>query len=94
MQAVTRVNAEQASKRLTQEPTRRVIGGAAADGTVRANEDHQTCRGKGDGKHAKLTRSNTGSPSGDGRCDQPAARESQAGRFWGDGEARMSDEAG
>jgi putative transposase len=52
MQAVTRVNAEQASKRLTQEPTRRVTGRAAADGTVRANEDHQTCRGNGDGKQA------------------------------------------
>jgi hypothetical protein len=40
-------------------------GEAAADGTVRANEFHQTCRGNGDGKHAKLTSSNTGSPSGD-----------------------------
>ena len=81
MQAVTRVNAEQASKRLTQEPTRRVIGRAAADGTVRANEDHQTCRGNGDGKQAKLTSSNTGSPSGDRGCDQPASRERQAGPY-------------
>src|SRR5215468_5669697 len=81
MQAVTRVNAEQASKRLTQEPTRRVIVRAAADGTVRANKDHQTCRGNGDGKQAKLTSSNTGSPSGDRRCDQLAPRESQAGPF-------------
>ena len=75
------MNAEQASKRLTQEPTRRVIGRAAADGTVRANEDHQTCRGNGDGKQAKSTSSNTGSPKGDRRSDQPAARESQAGPF-------------
>jgi hypothetical protein len=75
------VNAEQASKRLTQEPTRRVIGRVAADGTVRANEAHQTCRGNGDGKYAKLTSSNTGSPSGDRSSDQPAARESQAGPF-------------
>ena len=37
-------------------------GEAAADGTVRANEFHQTCRGNGDGKYAKLTSSNTGSP--------------------------------
>src|SRR5262252_1938437 len=81
MQAVTRVNAEQASKRLTQEPARRVIGRAAADGTVRANEDHQTCRGNGDGKQAKLTSSNTGSPSGDCLGDQPAARERQAGPY-------------
>src|SRR6202171_80282 len=52
---------------------------AAADGTVRANEFHQTCRGNGDGKHAKLTSSNTGSPSGDGGRDQLATRERQAG---------------
>src|SRR5215467_10368305 len=81
MQAVTRVNAEPASKRLTQEPTRRVMGRAAADGTVRANKDHQTCRGNGDGKQAKLISSNTGSPSGDRRGDQPASRERQAGPF-------------
>ena len=75
------MNAEQASKRLTQEPTRRVIGRAAVGGTVRANEFHQTCRGNGDGKQAKLTSSNTGSPSGDCLGDQLAARESQAGPF-------------
>ena len=73
------MNAEQASKRLTQEPARRVIGMAAAEGTVRANEFQQTCRGNGDGKHAKLTSSNTGSPSGDRSLDQPATRERQAG---------------
>src|SRR5262250_2033390 len=62
-----------------QEPARREIGMAAADGTVRANEFHQTCRGNGDGKHAKLTSSNTGSPSGDRLGDQLAPRERQAG---------------
>ena len=56
-------------------------GRAAVDGTVRANEFHQTCRGNGDGKQAKLTSSNTGSPNGDRRRDQPATRESQAGPF-------------
>ena len=64
-----------------QEPTRRVIGRAAADGTVRANKDHQTCGGNGDGKQAKLTSSNTGSPGGDRSSDQPATRESQAGPY-------------
>ncbi len=54
-------------------------GRAAVDGTVRANEFHQTCRGNGDGKQAKLTSSNTGSPSGDRGCDQLATRERQAG---------------
>ena len=73
------MNAEQASKRLTQEPARRVIGMAAAEGTVRANQFHQTCWGNSDGKHAKLTSSNTGSPSGDRLGDQPAPRERQAG---------------
>src|SRR5260370_26862292 len=63
------------------EPTRRVIGGAAADGTVRANEDHQTCRGNGDGKQAKLTSSNTGSPSGDRSRDQLTTRERQVRRY-------------
>jgi hypothetical protein len=46
-------------------------------GQYERTRSHQTCRGNGDGKHAKLTSSNTGSPSGDGRRDQPAARESQ-----------------
>ena len=54
-------------------------GRAAVDGTVRANEFHQTCRGNGDGKQAKLTSSNTGSPSGDRLGDQPAPRERLAG---------------
>ena len=57
-------------------------GLAAVDGTVRANKFHQTCRGNGDGKHAKLTSSNTGSPSGDRLGDQLALRERQAGPLW------------
>ena len=88
------MNAEQASKRLTQEPARRVIGMAAAAGTVRANEFHQTCRGNGDGKHAKLTSSNTGSPNGDRSRGQPATRESTGWAVWGGGEVRTTDEAG
>ena len=55
-----------------------LCGRAAVDGPVRANEDHQTCRGNGDGKQAKLTSSNTGSPNGDRLGDQLAPRESQA----------------
>ena len=50
MQAVTRVNAEQASKRIMQEPTRLSIGeGRCADGAVRANRLYRSCRGNGDG---------------------------------------------
>ena len=40
---------------------------------------HRTCRGSGDGMHAKETRRNTGSPSSDRRMDQLAARERKAG---------------
>ena len=58
-----------------------LCGRAAVDGTVRANEFHQTCRGNGDGKQAKLTNRNTGSPSGGRLGEQLAARESQAGPF-------------
>jgi hypothetical protein len=46
---------------------------------VRANKLHQTCRGIGDGMQAKGTMRNTGSPSGDRRMDQLAARERKAG---------------
>jgi hypothetical protein len=42
---------------------------------------HQTCRGIGHGMQAKGTIRNTGSPSGDRRMDQLAARERKAGPF-------------
>ena len=56
-------------------------GRAAVDGTVRANEFHQTCRGNGDGKHAKLTSSNTGSPSGD-RCSRSTGNSRETTPPW------------
>src|SRR5215467_8649151 len=62
MQAVTRVNAEQAPKRATQEPILPQLEKAEAEGTARANGFHQTCRGSGDGMQAEETRRNTGSP--------------------------------
>lgn len=65
MQAVTRVNAEQASKMLMQELTWLISGKADAGERVRANRAHQSCRGSGDGMYATVTRRNTGSPSGD-----------------------------
>ena len=40
---------------------------------------HQTCRGIGDGMQAKWTMRNTGSPSGDCKMNQLAARERKAG---------------
>jgi hypothetical protein len=39
----------------------------------------QTCRGIGDGMYAKWTIRNTGSPSGDCKMNQLAARERKAG---------------
>src|SRR5258708_35957402 len=62
-----------------QEPTRPGSGKAEANGIVRANKFHQTCRGIGDGMQAKGTMRNTGSPSGDRSVDQLATRERQAG---------------
>ena len=56
-----------------------VRGKAEANGIVRANKFHPTCRGIGDGMQAKGTIRNTGSPSGDRGMDQLATRERQAG---------------
>ena len=56
-------------------------GKAAVDGETRASMLHGTCRGHGDGMYAEEIRGNTGSPSGDRGRDQPATRESQAGRM-------------
>src|SRR5215468_2015154 len=62
-----------------QELTHRKQGKADVDGTVRANEFHQTCRGSGDGMQAKGSSSNTGNPSGDRLGDQLTPRERQVG---------------
>jgi hypothetical protein len=62
-----------------QEPTRPGRGKAEANGIVRANKFHPTCRGIGDGMQAKGTMRNTGSPSGDRSMDQLATRERLAG---------------
>ena len=42
-----------------------LLGGPPLMGQHERIEFHRTCRGNGDGKQAKLTSSNTGSPSGD-----------------------------
>jgi hypothetical protein len=44
-----------------------ISGKAEANGIVRVNKFHPTCRGIGDGMYAKWTMRNTGSPSGDHR---------------------------
>ena len=78
MQAVTRVNAEQASKQVVQEPTRLSLGEGRRRCSSMSEQVHRSCRGIGDGMQATGTRRNTGSPGGD-RSGQPATRESQAG---------------
>ena len=80
MQAVTKVNVEQASKRITQELTRRHFGESRMPMGSTSERAHWSCRGIGDGMQTQGIRRNTGNPSGDraGR-GQLAARESQAG---------------
>src|SRR5215475_4075909 len=67
MQAVTKVNAEQASKRITQEPTRRKYGEGRSRWGSTSEQSCRSCRGIGDGMQTQGTRRNTGSPSGDRR---------------------------
>jgi hypothetical protein len=70
------------------------MGKAEADGIVRANKFHPTCRGIGDGMQAKGTMRNTGSPSGD-RGFGSTGNSRETGRaVWDGGEARSTDEAG
>jgi len=76
------VNAEQASKRLMQEPTR--PGFVGRPKSVEQYERTSSIRpagGIGDGMQAKWTMRNTGSPSGDRSVDQLAARERRARPF-------------
>ena len=66
-QAVTRVNAEQASKRAMWEPTRRKNGEGRrhwgmGGHTPRSDSNQWTHRGIGDGMSAEEIRRNTGSP--------------------------------
>ena len=77
MQAVTKVNAEQASKRITQEPTRRKYGEGRGRWGSTSEQSRRSCRGIGDGMQTQGTRRNTGSPSGDrAERGQLTARES------------------
>ena len=71
-QAVTRVNAEQAPKGLTWEPTRREIGEGrrhwgTGGHTPRSDANQWSHRGIGDGMSAEEIRRNTGSPERWGR---------------------------
>ena len=76
-----KVNAEQASKRTTQELTRRKYGEGRSRWESTSEQSQRSCRGIGDGMQTQGIRRNTGSPSGDRGLGQPVARESQAGPF-------------
>ena len=80
-QAVTRVNAEQASKRLMREPTRQRSGKAAVVGTgERHDPTRRSRRGSGDGMSAQRRSDATReAPAVAARDRQPDAREGQAG---------------
>ena len=70
------------------------MGKAEADGIVRANKFHPTCRGIGDGMQAKGTKRNTGSSSGDGSFGSTGNSREIGRAVWDGGEARSTDEAG
>ena len=67
LQAVTRVNAVQASKKLMQELTRRNFGESGNQWERTSEQAHWSCRGSGDGMQTQGTGRNTGNPSGDRR---------------------------
>ena len=65
MQAVTQVNAEQASTRVMQEPTRLSFGEGRRRCNNMSEQVHRSCRGISDGMQATWSRGNTGNPNGD-----------------------------
>jgi hypothetical protein len=79
MQAVTRVNAEQASKRVTWEPTRLSYGEGRSWLEDERQIPGQSHRGMGDGMYDREIDRNTGSPRGEGVKTQPVPREGKAG---------------
>jgi hypothetical protein len=76
VQAVTRVNAEQVSKRMMRRSTRRPFRGRL----TRLGDAQPLRRGSGGSMVHKESVRNTGRPRGVVRDDQPDAREGQAGR--------------
>ena len=74
-----KMNAEQAPKRVMQEPTRRESREGRCQWEKTSEQAHWFCRGIGGGMQTKGTSRNTGSPSGGCSRDQPETRESQTG---------------
>src|SRR6266536_2501398 len=81
VQAVTRVNAEQASKRTMRRPTRQPFRGRLIRLGERANQDTQPLRrGSGDSMYTRKAYATREAPRRGRNDDQPEAREGQAGR--------------
>ena len=94
VQAATEANAEQASKRITQETTRQHSWKSEADEEARANKPHSSCRGIGGGMQATGIMRNTGSPDGDRSSRSTGSPRGTGRAARGGGEARSTDEAG
>src|SRR5512141_1070215 len=81
VQAVTRVNAEQSSKRTMRRPTRQPFRGRLTRlGKCRARQHPNRCAGVLATACTQGKRAQHGKPRGVGKDDQPDAREGQAGR--------------
>jgi hypothetical protein len=93
VQAVTRVNAEQASKRTLRRPTRLPYRGRLIRLGESSEEGPSRCAGVVATACTQGKRTQHGKPLGVVRGDQPDAREGQAGRL-GVAEARSTEEAG
>src|SRR5215469_8742371 len=81
MQVVTRVNAEQASKRAMQEPTQLDLGEGRSRWNGTSERVPRSCRGSGDGMQATGTRRNTGNPSGDRKWNNRRLVRGRLGRL-------------
>jgi hypothetical protein len=93
-QAVTRVNAEQASKHLTWMPTRQLSGEGRRGGTLESDNPHRSTGVMAMACLREETNATQEAPAVAARDRQPDSREGSGRAVWGDGEARSSDEAG
>src|SRR5215470_8164626 len=95
VQAVTRVNAERASKRTMRRPTRRPFRGRLIRlGYERKSYAQTLCRGSGDSMYTRKAYATREAPWRGQSNDQLEAREGQAGRLGVGGEVRSTVEAG
>jgi len=95
VQAVTRVNVEQASKGMTWKLTRRIHGESRRRRSLESDRmSLRVHRGNDDGMYRRKQQQPREAPAVKARDLQPKAREGQIRAVWGDGEVRSSEEAG